>query len=354
MSEKRTHDTRCSTDRNADRRGLEISREMGRGSATRQVIRATINDMRETLVSSEPLKHLDAITSAQVEKYVEAVAERFQSGEIAAKTAKDKITAMNNILRSEIVKKADLVQSAKEHGITSRVDTSDKANARETAEAFKAFLDEKAAQGNETAQAVRLAVDNQLENGLRFRESVCARYGDKNPNSDSLKVTLQDRPKNNRPREVELRNQSQRDALAAARDWCKNREQDSLVTPGKTYEQFKDAAKALVEQFNSRGEGHFHFHGERHEFAHKLFEEKTKELCGVPLKCKAEICEQRLSPDKLTDSRARDKCYKEYIQEQTGLRGWPARNLVQKAFDHVSDALGHGEGRADITRAYLG
>jgi hypothetical protein len=328
---------------------------MGRGTATRQVIRATINDMRDTLAEAgQPLKHLDAITPGQVEKYVEAVAERFQSGEIAAKTAKDKITAMNNILRSEIVNKPDLVQSAKEHGITSKVDTSDKANSREVAEAFKKFLDEKAAQGNETAQAVRLAVDNQLENGLRFRESVCARYGEKNPNSDSLKVTIHDRPKNNRPREVELKNQSQRDALSAARDWCKNREQDSLVPPGKTYAQFENAAKDLVDQFNSRGEGHFHFHGERHEFAHKLFEQKTKELCGTGLKCKAEICEQRLPADKLNDARARDKCYKEYIQEQTGLKGWPARNLIQKAFDHVSDALGHGEGRADITRAYLG
>ena len=354
---KNTSDTRCKTDAQADRRAYEITRSMPNqpGSATQQVIRATINDMRDTLAAAGmPLKHLDAITTDQVDKYVESVASKVETGDLAAKTAKDKITSLNNILRSDLVNKPDLVQSAKENGVTQKVDTSDKANSREAAEAFKQFLSEKAAQGNEVAKAAKLAVDNQLQNGLRLRESICMNYGNKNPNSDFLAVTKADRPKNNRPREVDVRTQEQKDAIAAARDFCKKNEQNNLIHPGKSYKQTEDAFKNLVKEFTEKTGMHFNYHGERHEFAHRLYEAKTKELCGIELKCKAQVCEERLPVDKQTDSKARQKCYNEYIKEQTGLTGWPARNLVNKAFDSVSNALGHGDGRADITRAYLG
>lgn len=180
------------------------------------------------------------------------------------------------------------------------------------------------------------------------------RFPDKNPNLDFLPVAPRDNPKNNRPREVAIRHQEQKDAIAAAREFCKNNEQDSLIPPPMTLKQFRAAADNLREEFNEKTGLQFKFHGERHEFAHKLYEEKTQELCGVPLKCKAIVCEERLSGDKLTDSRARDKCYKEYVQEQSGLKGWPAKNVIEKAFDHVADNLGHGDGRRDITRAYLG
>lgn len=349
-------DTRCTTNSKAAYWGREIRQEMGRGSATGDKIQTTINDMRGALdrAGAEPLKKLENLSQDQVETYMRDLAERHQAGELGAKAVKDRVTAMNNLVRSSAVNKPDLVQSAKAIGVTAKVDTSDKANSREAAEAFKEFLAEKAAAGDKIAGPLGLAVENQQQNGLRFQESACMRFPEKNPNLDFLGVAPRDNPKNNRPREVAIRHQEQRDAIAAARNYCRQNDQVSLIPPGMNLDQFRGAADRLREEFNEKTGQNFNFHGERHEFAHRLYEEKTKELCGVPLKCKAIVCEERLPADKLTDNRARDKCYKEYIQEETGLRGWPARNLVDKAFNTVSDNLGHGDGRKDITRAYLG
>lgn len=350
------HDTRCTTNAKAAARGREIRNEMGRGSATGDKIQTTINDMRGALdrAGAEPLKKLENLTPDQVETYMRDLVERHQAGDLGAKAVKDRVTAVNNLVRSSLVNKPELVQSAKEIGVTARVDTSDKANSREAAEAFKEFLAEKAAQGDKIAGPLGLAVENQQQNGLRFQESACMRFPDKNPNLDFLPVAPRDNPKNNRPREVAIRHQAQRDAISAARDFCKNNDQVALIPPGSNLDQFRAAADKLRAEFNEKTGQNFKFHGERHEFAHRLYEEKTKELCGVPLKCKAIVCEERLSGDDLTNSRARDKCYKEYVKEQTGLKDWPAKNVTEKAFDHVADNLGHGDGRKDITRAYLG
>lgn len=350
------NDTRCTTNAKAAARGREIRQEMGRGSATGDKIQTTLNDMRGALdrAGADPLRKVDQITQDQVDTYMRDLVERHQAGDLGAKAVKDRVTALNNLVRSSLVNKPDLVQSAKALGVSARVDTSDKANSREAAEAFKKFLDDKAAAGDKFAQPLKLAVQNQLENGLRFQESACMRFPQKNPNSDFLAVAPKDNPKNNRPREVELRHQSQRDAIQAARDYCRKNDQVALIPPGKNLDQFRAAADQLRAEFAEKTGMNFKFHGERHEFAHRLYADKTQQLCGVPLKCKAQVCEERLSADKITDPRARQKCYNEYITEQTGLKGFKAKMLVEKAFNAVSDNLGHGDGRADITRAYLG
>ena len=319
---------------------------INRGQAIRDKIQTVLRDLR-TETGLKTLRNLD---QSHIEQYMEHLQEKVEQGELSTKTTATYVSALNAVIdyanRYAGVELENV--SAKEWGLNvgHRDYSVDKSVSQEAHQAFVEWLQAKAAEtGNVNYQALAHSVEIQREFGLRARESFCLKIADKDITADKLQITREDMPKNAREREIEIRTDAQRDALQQAKEFAQEHGWRSLINPDMSLKEWKSFAYNTVNEFRQEtGHTEYHFHGERHAYAHEEYARLWEEKTGISgIQCPAET-------GKSGDS------WFEYVQEKIPHESYLAREEIDQ-IDHairqeISSELGHN--REDITYTYLG
>jgi len=98
---------------------------------------------------------------------------------------------------------------------------------------------------------------------------------------NSLSIDKYDLPKNGRPREIEIRTDSQKEALQAAQIFVREHGWRSLIAPNMSLNQWKAFAYSCVQEFRqATGHSDYHSHGEHHAYAYSLYSSLWREKTG--------------------------------------------------------------------------
>lgn len=334
--------TRFNNNNQARNLARQIANMEGNGSAKAIILQTALNEFRTVT----GVNWLAKATQADLDKYAEHIVERHEL-DLATGTARNRISALSSAMQTladnHIINGPAPALSADKHGITREVDVANKANSRESAAAFDRFLKEKADQGNSTA-ALYLAIKPlQTELGLRLRESIAIKIGQKDPQAVSLSITEKDCPKNSRPREIAITKESQRAAIKNAQAVSRSIKSCSMTPMDLSLDQFKEQLRALKDEFR-RATGHaYHNHGERHEYAHNRYTDLWLEKTGHAVQCPAVMG---------LGGRNNRAAWRNLVADQTGLTNKAIRELDDAIRRIVSSDLGHV--RPEITLTYLG
>jgi len=116
--------------------------------------------------------------------------------------------------------------------------------------------------------------------------------------------------------------------------------QQNLIDPQKTYKQYHDWTYRELKKFKiSPNNQEYHFHGNRHQEAHRLYSSLWQEKTGVAIR----------PPVKIGRS---GKDWHAYAAAETGLSYEKIEQIDREVRIRVSRELGHE--RENITRTYLG
>ena len=163
-----------------------ISEFIGRGSATTDKISATLN----LLKSETGLKTLKDLQQSHIEKIIEKVQENTKAGG-SKSAANSYISSLNNIIKYSGRDDLKAVK-ASDYGLSRKISEKDginKENTRESATAFKNWLNEKAEQkGDIRYKALAQSVSIQSVN-LRLRESLQIKLLQKDFSNNILKIS---------------------------------------------------------------------------------------------------------------------------------------------------------------------
>ena len=202
------------------------------------------------------------------------------------------------------------------------------------------FLERLQASPDAKSAALEHSIQLQREFGLRARESFAIKKETiKNALSTGvLRLTKADLPKNSRPRSITI-SHDQKHLLQETLSFMQEHNYHSLIPPSETLREHSSWAYHEVEKFRKvageLGES-YHFHAERHFYAHRRFEELWQEKSGIALK----------PPVKISGD------WKAYASVETGMRAEKIKEIDTEVRTVVSQELGHN--RISITRAYLG
>ena len=314
--------------------GRVIASWNNRSNASARIITTTLRDIRnETEINS--LKYLD---QPKIDQYIDSLRDRLENGELKRSATSARISALN-----VIIKYADLdikpISASKEGLSRGGIDTSDKSNSREAAEAINNVLIQRLG-SDPRNDALYHSLKLQETFGLRAQESLAIKIADKDPDASKLIINKSDMPKASRPREIPIRNDHQRQVLREAKEFAQRNGWTSLIEPSSSLSQGKNYAyNTLADIRQEAGYPEFHFHGERHYYAHERFTELYYEKTGETLQCPAVID---------TDT----KGWRAFAANATGLSIKQIRDLDKEIRLEISGELGHG--RIDVTRYYLG
>ncbi len=314
-----------------------ISREINRGQAILDKIQTVLTSLRYDTGA----RNIEKISPGQIEQYLQNLIEKIEDEKLSRVTAASYVSALNTAL--SYASRGDLLVSAKEYGLSRGSHTpADLANALSSRDHFLQFLQDKASKtGNTNYSALNISVRLQGELGLRFRESVRiqARTIDAALKSGILHLHARgDGTKNGRARDIPLSSQ-QINILRSTRDFLRGNKQHNLIDPNKAYKEYKDFAYDALKAFTSSSNSYFHFHGERHAFAHQLFSSLWQQQTG-----------KSILPPVIAGLRGAD--WVKYAQSKTGLPENKIKEMDKEIRLEVSHQLGHN--RINVTRDYLG
>jgi site-specific recombinase XerD len=248
----------------------DIAKWFNRGSALENRIETVLNHFRDW-TGTKSLKQLD---NNKIEAFVSTLQDKVQARELSRKTAENYLSALNRIIEYSnfrLEKNLDLV-SPREVGLSrGSFQYVDRAVSQETHEKFLSFLSQK-----EDIRAKSLIHSVGLERvfGLRLEESIgIKKYTiEKALETGVLHLTRQDCTKNAREREIEIRNEAQREALEKALGFMKENNLFSLCPTEHLREQY-NFAQNIAKEFERETGERYSFHGERHAFAQACIEE---------------------------------------------------------------------------------
>jgi site-specific recombinase XerD len=248
----------------------EIASYFNRGSALENRIETVLNHLREW-TSTKSLKELD---NQRVESFISALKDRVESGELSKKSAENYLSALNRIVEyvnHRLDKNLETV-SPREVGLSrGPFEFVDRAVSWETHQKFKDFLGQKE---DIRAQALGYSVDLQRLCGLRLKESIAIKEStiERALSTGVLSLGREDGTKNGRERDIEIRNEAQREALERALGFMKEHGLSSLCPTESLKEQYNYAWN-VAKEFREETKESFTFHGERHAFAQEAIQE---------------------------------------------------------------------------------
>jgi site-specific recombinase XerD len=251
--------------------GKAISSYFNRGSSLASTIQTVLNGIRDLT----GVKSLKALDEKAIQSYISHLQERVSSGDLSRKTAEGYVSALNRAIEyaNEVLKKDLPTFSPSELGLSrGPFQYVDRAVSQETHQKFLDFLSQK--QEDIRAQALKHSVELQRALGLRLRESIAIKIDtvERALTTGVLRLTGQDGTKNSREREIEIRNEAQREALQGALEFMREHGLFSLCPCEKLREQYNYAYEAKREFEQAYGEK-FNYHGERHAFAQECLKE---------------------------------------------------------------------------------
>jgi len=308
-----------------------ISREINRGQAILDKIETVLTQIH----SETGLRNLAKIDAPIIDQYITYLYEKVENDELSKVTAANYISALNTAL--SYADHDDLAVSAKSLGLSRGSFTPADRSVPENV--HNAFL--KHLQSNkENTQSAALAKSVQLQRsfGLRFRESVMIkdRAIKSAIETGILRIGKQDGTKNARPRTIPVISENQKNLLRKTYDFMRANGQHSLIDSSKSYREYKSAAYNTLQEFRNETGESFHFHGERHAYAHARYSSLWQEKTGTLIK-----------PPVLIESD-----WREYVAAETELPTKEIQEIETNVRQEVSYELGHN--RLSITHAYLG
>ncbi len=312
----------------------EISEYIHRGSATTEKLSATLHMIKE----KTGLRTLKSLEQSHIGEIVSGLREKAEAGGISLSNANSNISSINNIIK--YLGREDLhVIKASDYGLSRNISEKDginKENSRESAEAFKSWLNQKYYETKDLRYAaLKHAVNIQSVN-LRLRESLLMKLENKDLSGNILKVSAKgDGSKNSRAREIKL-NSEQKQALIEARNFLNSNKLKNLNIG--TLKQGRDFANNVLKAFRAETGAQFHYHGERHYQAHSAYKSAWVAK-GYDIECRARTGENK------QDWQGR-------IISETGLSRSEFKAIDKEIRQEISRNLGHE--RIEITNRYLG
>ncbi len=312
----------------------EISEFLHRGSATKEKLEATLHLIRNVM----DIKSLKNLTQDNINTLVIDLKEKVENKALSTSAANSNISSINNIVRYIDDDKLHLIK-ASDYGLSRNISEKDvinKENSRESAAAFKTWLDQKYAQTNDLRYAsLKHAVNIQSVN-LRLRESLQIKLLNKDLSGNILKVSAKgDGSKNSREREIKL-NSEQKNTLLEAKAFLKENHLRNLNIG--TIKQGRNFANNTLKSFRAETNLCFHYHGERHWTSHEAYKEAWLNK-GYQIECRA-----RTGGGKAN--------WLSGILEKTGLSKSEFQKIDKEIRQYISRDLGHE--RIEITNRYLG
>jgi hypothetical protein len=313
----------------------EISEFIKRGSSTAEKLSATLKEIK----SQTGIKTLKDMEQSHINDIIAGLKNNVSSGTMSLSTVNSYISSINNIVR--YIGRDDLhFIKASDFGLSRNISEKDginKENSRESAAAFKTWLNERYAQTNDLRYAaLKHAVSIQSVN-LRLRESLQIKLLNKDLSENILKITAKgDGSKNSREREIKL-NAEQKTVLLEARAFLKENHLKNLNIG--TIKQGRNFANNVLKSFRAETNLYFHYHGERHWTAHEAYKEAWKLKGYSNIECRARTGESKGE-------------WLGGILETTGLSKSEFQTMDKEIRQEISRNLGHE--RIEITNRYLG
>ena len=310
----------------------EITKFIGRGSATTEKLVATLKEIK----ISTAIKSLKFLEQSHIIKIVEGLKHKTESSSMS--NANSYISSLNNIIRYIGSDNLHTIKAA-EYGLSRKIAEKDginKENTREAASAYKEWLDQKYIETKDIRyEALKHAVSIQSVN-LRLRESLLIKLRTKDLSDNVLKISeKKDGSKNSRAREIRL-NPEQKQALIDARNFIKTNRLENLNVG--TTKQGRNFANNTLKAFRQETGQSFHFHGERHWAAHEAYKNAWAAK-GYDIECRVRTNEAKEKwLGRILSERGLSKS--EFIKIDRGIR------------QDISRDLGHE--RIEITNRYLG
>lgn len=309
------------------------SQEINRGQAILDKIQTVLTSLRYDF----GVRNIQKTDAGKIEQYLQSLIEKVEDEKLSRVTAASYVSALNTALN--YADRSDLTVSAKEYGLSKGIRTySDLSNSQESHSKFVEFLQNK---DHNTANYIALSksIEIQRELGLRFRESTMIKDQaiGKALKTGILHIGKPDGTKNSRARNIPLSDQ-QIMLLKNTKNFMAVNKQHSLIDPNQTYDQYHTWSYNALKSFTNSNEN-YHFHGERHEFAHQRFQELWQEKTGSAIQ--APVIAGKFKSDWI-----------KYAADKTGLSSEQIKTIDHDIRLQVSHELGHG--RIAIARDYLG
>jgi hypothetical protein len=267
------------------------------------------------------IKIMEQVTRDTVLEYAKSLAEKVNSGQMAAATAQNYLSAVNVVLslaRGDYNLRVTAVGDA---GLASRSGIAKEDKSVSIANHLAAV--------GRASSVVAVLLELQRELGLRFEES--AKIDAQKAYAQAVEkgvVKIDAGTKGGRVREVPITSNSQLVALKAAAEYQSFHKLRSMIAVGQSYKDFRNNCYNEI-----RGLG-VAFHGERHSYAIGRY----YALVGVSAPVVVGI---RKPADHVA-----------YIAKTLGVSVKDAGSLDYSARLKISFELGHS--RSSVTRAYLG
>ncbi len=259
---------------------LTISKSLDKGSATKNILKSVLNDIRQT-TGIKTLKHY---TKEVLNTYVKSLQERLENNELSKKTTANYAMALNQIAR--YLEDRTLQVSAKEFELSvGHIDYTNKSASLETHNKFVEFLNSKAIQ-DERYKALAIAVELTRAFGLRIREAIGLTKDTINKAlaTNTLHLTQHDGTKNSKPRDVPVEKDAQKAILKTAQEYMKQNHTQHLFSEKEfTRTQSYRFAQKAVQDFKQQTGIDYHYHKERHAYAHNRLKETDESTVAKEL-----------------------------------------------------------------------
>ena len=237
------------------------------------MLTTVLNDLRES-TGIKTLKKYDAQIRDQ---YISILQQRVANKELSTKTASNYVTALNQI--AGYLNDRNLTVSAQKFGLSKgSIEYTDKSASLETHKAFMSYLNSKS---DIRYQALAIAVDLMRYFGLRAREAIgITRQTIQSAlQTNILALKSKDGTKNSKPRDIPVLTQAQRQVLQSALSYMRSQHTQHLFDERQVNRtQAYRFAQSAVQNFKKETNIDYHYHQERHYYAHDRLQQTNDQL----------------------------------------------------------------------------
>jgi hypothetical protein len=294
--------------------------------------------------------YLEKATREMISGWAKSLKDLLDLGQISRSTTSSYVSAANQVFRA--CNREDLCISALSHGINRGIKYSNKnlSNSPDAQRLLKTWLAERIVEADERLErlmltALGISADLQTVSGARFRESCLIKLHSKNVSNGTMEWNKADGTKNGRSRLSHLYDAPS--VIAAMSFVHANKDifsRGSLVPENMSYRQYERWAKDILAKFRRDTGTQYHWHGNRHQYAHRRYADLWQARSGVNVD--PPVIAGLFGPEHIR-----------YIAEKTGMTLEEAKEADIEIRHAVARDLGHGDGdnpRYDIGWAYLG
>ncbi len=302
---------------------------------------SALKDYAEYLREDHNLRDMSIVTKEIYEGYGRYLHEHVENEDMSRATASTYLACINQI--NAVNGREDLHLNPKDCGINRgpRYPNTDRAMPREVyLGILQGLADRHAETGNSWYRDLRHSVMLQHDCGLRARESMQIKIGEKDLSGDKIDLFKGDGMKNGRPREITPIN-----GLVAARTAQEyvhssdNHTRNSLIPDNVKYSQYQDwAYKQMGQICVELGYGRS-FHSIRHNYAQTRYSQLWQTRTGIAIRCPVSVGLFK-------------EAWKRYAAVETGRSLKEIIGLDHQIRLELSHDLGHG--RVSVTSQYLG